>query len=110
MEDTALLTKTYPTPELFTAGYGPSVGYPTFHGLHNGFGNIVWCDGHSSAKQPTYRPLTGTYNSVPGASVAAQNMGDVINPAFPFGSIGQNYYYDLVKPTSATTIPNQCVN
>ena len=33
----------------------PSDGFPNFHGLHNGTGNVLWLDGHVKAIRPTYR-------------------------------------------------------
>ena len=33
----------------------PSNGYPTFHGRHNGVGNILWLDGHVKSFHPFYR-------------------------------------------------------
>jgi prepilin-type processing-associated H-X9-DG protein len=32
----------------------PSRGLPTFHGRHNGIGNVLWADGHVKARQPAY--------------------------------------------------------
>jgi prepilin-type processing-associated H-X9-DG protein len=32
----------------------PAAGRPLFHGRHNGWGNVVWADGHIKAMQPLY--------------------------------------------------------
>ncbi len=33
----------------------PSYNNPTFHGRHNGMGNVLWCDGHAKAFKPVLR-------------------------------------------------------
>ncbi len=33
----------------------PSYDNPTFHGRHNGMGNVLWCDGHAKAFKPALR-------------------------------------------------------
>ncbi len=44
------------TPGLvsYLAISAPSRGLPTFHGRHNGMGNVLWADGHVKARQPTF--------------------------------------------------------
>ncbi|MCX7992257.1 MAG: DUF1559 domain-containing protein [Fimbriimonadales bacterium] len=36
----------------------PSYNNPTFHGRHNGMGNVLWCDGHAKAFKPALRTET----------------------------------------------------
>ncbi|MCS7208832.1 MAG: DUF1559 domain-containing protein [Fimbriimonadales bacterium] len=33
----------------------PSLNNPTFHGRHNGMGNVLWCDGHAKVFKPVLR-------------------------------------------------------
>ncbi len=37
----------------------PSANFPSFHGRHNGFGVVLWTDGHAKAIKPLLR--TGTF-------------------------------------------------
>lgn len=52
----------------------PTDNYPTFHGRHNGIGNILWMDGHVSSFHPVYRG-----SCVNGAAInfTANNLGDI---------------------------------
>jgi prepilin-type N-terminal cleavage/methylation domain-containing protein/prepilin-type processing-associated H-X9-DG protein len=76
--------------------------YSTVHGLHQGFANILWLDGHVKAMRPSY-PNT-TPNGILGA---ANNIGDLVNPQYPMdgcvaktasGECAEDYYFLLTKP------------
>lgn len=87
--------------------YKPSLAtttlkYSTVHGLHQGFANVLWMDGHVKAMRPSY-PNT-TPNGLLGA---ANNIGDLVNPQYPMdgcasktasGECAEDYYFLLAKP------------
>ena len=89
--------------------YKPSLAtttlkYSTVHGLHQGFANVLWMDGHVKAMRPSY-PNT-TPNGLLGA---ANNIGDLVNPQYPMdgcasktasGECAEDYYFLLAKPGS----------
>jgi len=52
--------------------------YPTISGLHFGFSNVLWFDGHVKAMQVSY-PNTTTS----GIDGKANNIGDLVNPQYP---------------------------
>lgn len=80
MADSAQLD--YSTGHLEPATFlsDPTDNYPTFHGRHNGFGNVLWMDGHVAAFHPVYRS-----SCVNGAATnfTANNLGDI--SATPLG-------------------------
>jgi prepilin-type N-terminal cleavage/methylation domain-containing protein/prepilin-type processing-associated H-X9-DG protein len=51
--------------------------FENFHGLHNGFGNILWVDGHVKAMQPLY--------DLDDPSVRPSNLGAIDLPNRPAG-------------------------
>src|SRR5205823_4395464 len=62
--------------------FGQPAGSPTFHGRHNGKGNILWYDGHVSAKAPYITTLpTNLESSAQNKPLAQQNLGFLV----PFG-------------------------
>jgi prepilin-type N-terminal cleavage/methylation domain-containing protein/prepilin-type processing-associated H-X9-DG protein len=66
---------------------GPGGGY--FHGIHQGMGDVLWCDGHVKAMTPNYaQPNDGT------------NQGDKLGNIVPPSSVSTdpNYYFELQKP------------
>jgi prepilin-type processing-associated H-X9-DG protein len=70
--------------------YGGTYG-ETVHGLHQGCANVLWCDGHASARRVKYNPKAGPVE-------IENDLGDVINPSYPYGSANQDYYFQLRKP------------
>jgi prepilin-type processing-associated H-X9-DG protein len=57
--------------------------YPNFHGIHQGFGNVCWVDGHVKAISPIYNDIisvsasgTATYGTLPGTYTSA-NLGNL---------------------------------
>ncbi len=54
----------------------PSAAYPSFHGRHNGVGNIAFADGHAKADTPVYR--SGTFGFGYDAELyRSYNLGDI---------------------------------
>lgn len=53
----------------------PTDNYPTFQGRHNGFGNVLWMDGHVKSMHPVYRPATCSSGAA--VDFAAHNLGDI---------------------------------
>lgn len=85
----------------------PSLDYPTaplpgflsypssFHGRHNGQGNVLWMDMHVSAVTPNYTN-TATINSVTAEQRKRVNIGTLMPPGVNFmtdSSIRVNYYF-----------------
>jgi len=78
---------------------------PTISALHSGFSNVLWADGHVKAMRVSY-PDT----SAPGSISAKEDLGDLINPAYPYDSCAakdpsgtycnEDYYFLLDKPGS----------
>lgn len=76
-----------------------SVQYPTIHGRHNGFANVLFHDGHVKAMMVTY-PNATTPNQVGGK---AMQIGDLINPLYPADGCAYNASDVGVGGTLATT-------
>jgi len=64
---------------------GPGGGY--FHGIHTGWGNVLWVDGHVKALTPNYND---TATARPGL-----NLGDAVPPVSI--STDPQYYFELSK-------------
>ena len=80
---------------------GPSWTYsPTTFGAHTLQANIGWCDGHAKSVRVSNRPNVSYYNNdaVVDAFSTQNNVGDIINPAYPYGSAWEDYYYRIDKP------------
>ncbi|HEY3782075.1 MAG TPA: prepilin-type N-terminal cleavage/methylation domain-containing protein [Fimbriimonadaceae bacterium] len=80
---------------------GPSYVYsPTTFGAHTLQANVGWCDGHAKSVRVSNRPTLADYNgdAVVQAYATQQNVGDIINPAYPYGSAWEDYYYRIDKP------------
>lgn len=88
----------YPDPTLEGNTYidPPSYDYPGFHGRHNGFGNLVWCDGHAKSLRPALRANDFGYGFL-AADFATETLGDALASGCPVGSTCQDYYYELRK-------------
>jgi prepilin-type N-terminal cleavage/methylation domain-containing protein/prepilin-type processing-associated H-X9-DG protein len=58
----------------------PSAQFPNFHGLHAGFGNVLWVDGHVKAINPVFNTLPSFVAFA--SAYPAQKVGDIqpINP------------------------------
>jgi prepilin-type N-terminal cleavage/methylation domain-containing protein/prepilin-type processing-associated H-X9-DG protein len=71
----------------------PSDGGGNVHGIHNGFANVLWTDGHVKAVHPT--PPTADNGGTMVISYIMNNMGGVIPPASL--STDPDYYFHLYK-------------
>ena len=72
----------------------PSDGGGNVHGLHTGFANVLWVDGHVKAVHPTPPPAADSGGNTV-ASYTANNMGN-ITPQ-PSVSTNIDYYFILSK-------------
>ena len=84
-----------------------SVQWASIHGRHNGYANVLWFDGHVKAMRVSF-PATNAN----GVASKAFNIGDLINPAYPYdgqapscskdaaGDCNEDYYFLLTKPGS----------
>jgi prepilin-type N-terminal cleavage/methylation domain-containing protein/prepilin-type processing-associated H-X9-DG protein len=68
--------------------YLPSDHAPTVHRRHSGMANVVWLDGHVSARKPVS----------PDATAQALNIGDILKGPYTGNAAIDDYYYELVKP------------
>ena len=56
----------------------PTTQHPSFHGRHDGSGNVLWADGHVSAQKPVYRRGFFGYNGKFDAALYRKNhLGDL---------------------------------
>jgi prepilin-type processing-associated H-X9-DG protein len=73
----------------------PSYEFPGVHARHVGNKAILaWLDGHASSISVTQRSQAFGYGFIPDWFVKS-NLGDVIKSGCGFGSVCQDYYYDL---------------
>lgn len=66
----------------------PSDHAPAVHGRHFGMANVVWLDGHVSARRPVS----------PDALHQNLNIGDILKGPYTGDAAADNYYYEMVKP------------
>jgi prepilin-type N-terminal cleavage/methylation domain-containing protein/prepilin-type processing-associated H-X9-DG protein len=66
----------HPTLEGNTYLEPPSYDFPSFHGRHNGFGNILWADDHVKCRKPLLRAGAFGYGYV-GTDFLPHNLGDI---------------------------------
>jgi len=69
----------------------PSIAWPSFHGRHTEFGNVLWADGHVHAERPQY--VNASYSGVDVSFFRKNHLGDLIKT----GNADHNYYYNLHK-------------
>lgn len=83
----------YPVPTLEGSTYlePPSSDYPNFQGRHNGFGIVLWCDGHTKAVKPILRTAPFGYGFDP-KDFTPVNLGDLA-PGLPL----TDAYFSLAK-------------
>lgn len=68
--------------------YLPSDHDPAVHGRHSGMANVVWLDGHISARRPV--SSNAQYRNL--------NIGDILKEPYTGNATTDDYYYELVKP------------
>ena len=66
----------------------PSDHDPAVHGRHFGWANVLWLDGHVSARKPVS----------PDALHQNLDIGDILKGPYTGNAATDNYYYELVKP------------
>jgi prepilin-type N-terminal cleavage/methylation domain-containing protein len=72
---------------------------PYTWGIHNKQVNVGWDDGHAKSRTVSIRPNANLYGSPAMLPLAQQyNIGDIMNPSYPYYSEWQDYYYRLDKP------------
>ena len=82
-------------------GGGGLVASPETWGIHTQQANIGWADGHAKSMHITIRPTPNLYYSPADQPYAVQyNIGDIMNPLYPYNSEWQDYYYRTDKPSS----------
>jgi prepilin-type N-terminal cleavage/methylation domain-containing protein/prepilin-type processing-associated H-X9-DG protein len=79
---------------------GPSNPVPQTWGVHSKMVNVGWADGHAKGQHVSLRPNLDAYYGDAGAKKAAEQyqIGDVMNPKYPYGSDWQDFYYRIDKP------------
>jgi len=78
----------------------PSNAYPQVWGVHSKMVNVGWADGHAKSVRPTIRQNVSQYFGDPSVMAAAKQyeVGDIMNPRYPWGNTWQDYYYRIDKP------------
>jgi prepilin-type processing-associated H-X9-DG protein len=66
----------------------PSDHDPAVHERHSGMANVIWLDGHVSARKPVASD----------ADHQRLNIGDILKGALTGNAQTDDYYYELVKP------------
>lgn len=74
----------------------PSQRMPSIHGVHNGYADILWADGHVSALRPALS-YTGDFGNTP-AIDQPLHLGDVLKGPYTGVAATDDYYYELHKP------------
>ncbi len=89
---------------------GPAAPYATPYtwGIHTTQANVGWIDGHAKSQHVSIRPSVNSDLYYGGGAIGAgrqklaqqYNIGDIMNPKYPYGDPWQNYYYRIDKPAS----------
>jgi prepilin-type N-terminal cleavage/methylation domain-containing protein len=88
----------YPAPTLEGNTYidPPSFDFPGFHGRHAKLGAVAWSDTHVKTMRPALRSSDFGFGFL-AADFKRENLGDILAPDCPAGSVCQDYYYELMK-------------
>ncbi len=78
----------------------PSVAMPQVWGIHSKYANVGWADGHAKSSRVSVRQTKDLYwGDTELMKQAKKNeVGDIMNPQYPYGSTWQDYYYRIDKP------------
>jgi len=87
----------YLTPQTYLYGPGNEQQAQTW-GVHAGQANVTWVDGHAKSMHVTQRSPNTTGDQQERDAYVKYNIGDLINPKYPYGQPGQDYYYSVTKP------------
>lgn len=99
MADTAQLNP-YSTPPLehMYELLPPSDIYePCTQGRHQGHTDVLWADGHVTARMVSYRPASGISSTFSPGQFEANHLGDVLPAGVSYGSPNEDYYYVMNK-------------
>lgn len=78
--------------------YPPSRHQPVVDGRHFGLANVLWFDGHISAKRPIASyPAKFPKGTVTVDQLQQLNEGDILKDAYTGNAEQDNYYYELFK-------------
>ena len=71
---------------------------PSTYGVHSKRANVAWFDGHAKSMAVSLRPDDHYSNAAIKPFAVANQIGDIINPSYPYGNAWENYYYRADKP------------
>jgi len=79
---------------------GPSYSQPETWGIHTKRASVGWADGHAKSQVVSLRPNLAAYYGEATIKAGSEkyNVGDIVNPKYPYGSDWQDYYYRIDKP------------
>jgi len=83
---------------LFASPYifPPSVHQPAVCGRHSGWTEVLWFDGHVTARKPITAYWSKGFMDV--ATQERLHLGDIMKGAYTGNALTDDYYYELVKP------------
>ncbi|RYG63922.1 DUF1559 domain-containing protein [bacterium] len=79
--------------------------YPTVHGRHSGFSNVLWLDGHVKAMKVSFP--AGPSGNAAFVGAEANQIGDLINPLYPVDACAYN---SSGVATGGATFEGRCVS
>ena len=74
----------------------PSVHQPAVCGRHFGQANVLWLDGHVTARKPATAYWSKGFMDV--ATQERLHLGDIMRGPYTVDAQADDYYYELVKP------------
>jgi len=76
--------------------FPPSVHQPAVCGRHSGRANVLWLDGHVTARKPATAYWSKGFMAV--AIQERLHLGDIMKGAYTGDAPTDDYYYELAKP------------
>ena len=76
--------------------FPPSVHQPAVCGRHSGRANVLWLDGHVTARKPATAYWSKGFMDV--ATQERLHLGDIMKGPYTGDAQTDDYYYELVKP------------